>query len=475
MEKVEVSPSMHVGRKSQCVDASPGFLSSSCGSGASHAIYPDIENLSRCELLWWFGEMSADLPIAYGLVYPSSDRYLDDDLRMHEHCVKVQVDHVLPAFMGIPVPDETCIEGKMLLMNQTLRKFIQWPRKAIKMQLSSDVPIQSGINDFLTDDILLPDGFLDTMNASECPQNQDVEQQMVMKPVVQKSQTEQPKPKKAMATKNKSKGKRKQVQAKLTYQERQAEKVKLHLQLIELRPEWHKKMVGRLGGYIGNDWATTLPYSAAPENMFPSKSGTYIEVESMLALFVKDWVDLTIVFWFTWYFYKESKDKKGNRCAFLNVNTITGDMCKRNPREVEDHILSLATHHIDKDFILAPHLADDHWSLFIIAQHTRHVYILDSTKIKGEKNASNYRLSSLIATALGSEFNYTMVDCKQQKGGWECGYMVLQHMFDFVNLYQNQFPDEMWHDTREATDNEIDVLLMTLMPKFFRELGISLD
>ncbi|KAJ0890553.1 putative dual-specificity kinase TKL-Pl-4 family [Helianthus annuus] len=89
-------------------------------------------------------------------------------------------------------------------------------------------------------------------------------------------------------------------------------------------------------------------------------------------------------------------------------------------------------------------------------------------------NGSNYRLSSLIPTTLGSEFNYTMVDCEQQKGGWECGYMVLQHMFDFVNLYQNQFPDEMWHDTREATDNEIDVLLMTLMPKFFNELGISL-
>ncbi|KAF5763209.1 hypothetical protein HanRHA438_Chr15g0690061 [Helianthus annuus] len=34
---------------------------------------------------------------------------------------------------------------------------------------------------------------------------------------------------------------------------------------------------------------------------------------------------------------------------------------------------------------------------------------------------------------------------------------------------------KMWHDTREATDNEIDVLLMTLMPKFFRELSISLD
>ncbi|MFS7949538.1 hypothetical protein Hanom_Chr06g00572781 [Helianthus anomalus] len=112
MERVEVSPGMLVGRKGQCVDASLGFPSSSCGSGASHAIYLDIESLSRCELLWWSGEMSADLPKAYGLVYPTSDRYLDDDLRMHEHCVKVQVDHVLSAFMGIPVPDETCIEGK---------------------------------------------------------------------------------------------------------------------------------------------------------------------------------------------------------------------------------------------------------------------------------------------------------------------------------------------------------------------------
>ncbi|MFS8012177.1 hypothetical protein Hanom_Chr14g01317791 [Helianthus anomalus] len=52
--------------------------------------------------------------------------------------------------------------------------------------------------------------------------------------------------------------------------------------------------------------------------------------------------------------------------------------------------------------------------------------------------------------------------------------MVLQHIFDLVNLYQNQLPDEMCHDTREATNNEIDVLLMTLMPKFFSELGISL-
>ncbi|MFS7908192.1 putative Ulp1 protease family catalytic domain, papain-like cysteine peptidase superfamily [Helianthus anomalus] len=148
------------------------------------------------------------------------------------------------------------------------------------------------------------------------------------------------------------------------------------------------------------------------------------------------------MFSFTSYFYKESEVKKRNRCAFLNVNAITGDMCQRNPKAVTDHILSLATHHIDKDFILAPYLAKNHWSLFIIAQHIRHVYILDSTKIKCKRNALDYRLSSLIPTALGYQFDYTMVDT--------------------------------WHNTREATDNNIDTLLRKLMPKIFTELGISL-
>ncbi|MFS7949407.1 putative Ulp1 protease family catalytic domain, papain-like cysteine peptidase superfamily [Helianthus anomalus] len=60
-------------------------------------------------------------------------------------------------------------------------------------------------------------------------------------------------------------------------------------------------------------------------------------------------------------------------------------MCKRNPREVLDHIPSLATRHVDKDLILAPHLTDNHWSLFIIAPNIRHVYILDSTMVKGKK------------------------------------------------------------------------------------------
>ncbi|KAF5760473.1 hypothetical protein HanXRQr2_Chr16g0753911 [Helianthus annuus] len=38
----------------------------------------------------------------------------------------------------------------------------------------------------------------------------------------------------------------------------------------------------------------------------------------------------------------------------------------------------------------------------------------------------------------------------------------------------NVIDRQIWHDTREAPDNDIHVLLMTLMRKFFSELGISL-
>ncbi|MFS8006682.1 hypothetical protein Hanom_Chr14g01252111 [Helianthus anomalus] len=33
-----------------------------------------------------------------------------------------------------------------------------------------------------------------------------------------------------------------------------------------------------------------------------------------------------------------------------------------------------------------------------------------------------------------------MVNCNQQAQTWECGYILLQSMFDSVNVYQKQFP-----------------------------------
>ncbi|KAI7747791.1 hypothetical protein M8C21_003014, partial [Ambrosia artemisiifolia] len=55
-------------------------------------------------------------------------------------------------------------------------------------------------------------------------------------------------------------------------------------------------------------------------------------------------------------------------------------------------------------------------------------------------DSSCYRLSNLIHNALGIDLPYTMVRCKQQQGGWECGYLVIQHMFEFLRFYVDQFP-----------------------------------
>ncbi|MFS7988647.1 hypothetical protein Hanom_Chr11g01037361 [Helianthus anomalus] len=36
-----------------------------------------------------------------------------------------------------------------------------------------------------------------------------------------------------------------------------------------------------------------------------------------------------------------------------------------------------------------------------------------------------------------------MVNCKQQKNGWECGFMVIKNMYEFVNTIQHDFPNKV--------------------------------
>ncbi|KAL8237567.1 hypothetical protein R6Q59_018648 [Mikania micrantha] len=80
-------------------------------------------------------------------------------------------------------------------------------------------------------------------------------------------------------------------------------------------------MVSRLQNHIGYDWATQLQYSIAIV-MFPTKYSNVFECEAMLQVFVNEWVDLTIVFWFISYFYEVYREKLNNDfladTAFLN-------------------------------------------------------------------------------------------------------------------------------------------------------------
>ncbi|XP_035834656.1 uncharacterized protein LOC110883353 [Helianthus annuus] len=147
-------------------------------------------------------------------------------------------------------------------------------------------------------------------------------------------------------------------------------------------------------------------------------------------------------------------------------------MCREMRAEVEEHIRTMVRYHDDKEFILAPYLADGHWTLFIIVVKVRQVYILDSLFKKGNKNPSRYLLTSVIESALlPIKPTFDMVNCNQQAETWECGYILLQSMFDFVNVYQKQFP-RMWNDTKVATDEDIEKTLKELMPILFDGLSI---
>ncbi|KAJ0579820.1 hypothetical protein HanHA300_Chr04g0122261 [Helianthus annuus] len=210
-KRVEVSTTVNMSQPRQPIDASPGLRGPSCGSGTSHVIYPDIQTVCQCELLYTFSKRSGDTPIAIGQAYPSSDRDLGNNIPMHEHCVKVLVDEVYSLYLGIPVLDEAFVEDKITRMEDTVLHLIQWPRKLIKildarcdfnpsveayipeMQPSPEVNVQFGSNDvyfgsneLYDDNVFLAnsDALINTrMSAFEEDQTHHVEPQRVIKSV----------------------------------------------------------------------------------------------------------------------------------------------------------------------------------------------------------------------------------------------------------------------------------------------------
>ncbi|KAL9991926.1 putative Ulp1 protease family catalytic domain, papain-like cysteine peptidase superfamily [Helianthus debilis subsp. tardiflorus] len=228
-------------------------------------------------------------------------------------------------------------------------------------------------------------------------------------------------------------------------QEKQARKIKSALNAIKERPTWVQDIVSELEKHVGNYHLNPVPIEfSIPDGMYPYILKDFIEIEALLQVFANGWVDITIIHWFAALFYTVSNDgERYNPYAFFGPNSISGEMCERNPEEVKGHILGVYELHMDKRYFLAPYLANDHWSLFIISPARKEVFILDS--LKGNKDKNSYLLSKVIEDVLkGTKFTWSMVECKQQKGGWECGFMVLGYMMEFVYTYQENFPTNIW-------------------------------
>ncbi|MFS7998915.1 hypothetical protein Hanom_Chr12g01159681 [Helianthus anomalus] len=114
------------------------------------------------------------------------------------------------------------------------------------------------------------------------------------------------------------------------------------------------------------------------------------------------------------------------------------------------------TFHTRKTFFLAPYLAKG--------------YIIDS--INREKGQHSYLLTSIIDEAFGFLFLWEMVKCKQQKNGWECSFMIIKHMHEFVNSIQHDFPIKLWNEKGFLPQKEIDKLSLRLNTTIYQQ-GVS--
>ncbi|MFS7959674.1 putative Ulp1 protease family catalytic domain, papain-like cysteine peptidase superfamily [Helianthus anomalus] len=144
----------------------------------------------------------------------------------------------------------------------------------------------------------------------------------------------------------------------------------------------------------------------------------------------------------------KKENAKGKTCvAYFNTQYITGKECEKNLASVKEHLVEVYKLHKDKKYFLAPFFYGGHWVLFIVSPSDRKGWILDSVSIRAEKNKNHYPLTKAIETTFGSQFTWKMAKCMQQDGSWECGYLVIRSMFNFVLEKQYDFPKKIWNDT----------------------------
>ncbi|KAK9049252.1 hypothetical protein SSX86_011938 [Deinandra increscens subsp. villosa] len=415
---------------------------SSGGSGGSCLDNHIIEHISRCHLLFPL-DPSCKLKVASGLVYPTSARTLHG-CQIDKACVKVQVDIVEVSYEKLPVHPLTCTD-EVKCIGDTRNQFIQWPSNAIELvgtktpcksrSISSKGPTNNSSRKFQ------PSPQIDTQSCYR--PRVLVYINLIDSPQVPFSQVHVSKD--------------------------SDEEVIMALKKIDSsRPQPIQTMAAQLESYYGDMVSIEID---SPVGMYPEICNEYLEYEGVLQLLANGKVDISIVHWCEMYLYELSESRSKtykSRCAFFNTVLITGEECNSSFANVQEHILSVYAKHIDKSYFLAPFLNGEHWSLFIVSPTQQEGYILDS--MMGMKNKYDYPITKVIEESFGDNINWQMVKCRQHRNDWECGYMMMQNMIDFVMEYQYTFPKRIWNDTSYIKQEDVDNLLSILMPQFFRKL-----
>ncbi|XP_022003865.1 uncharacterized protein LOC110901340 [Helianthus annuus] len=165
--------------------------------------------------------------------------------------------------------------------------------------------------------------------------------------------------------------------------------------------------------------------------------------------------------------------QKTPKVAYFNIHKITGKECEENFASVKEHLLGVYKLKKGTKYFLAPFFYRAHWVLFIVSPKERSVWILDTISVKANKDKDDYPLSRAIESSFGSGLTWTMVQCKQQDGSWECGFMVIWFMVQFVLKKRFRFPNNIWTETTSVTQEKIDMLVENIMTRFFKSKSVG--
>ncbi|GJV65988.1 RNA-directed DNA polymerase, eukaryota [Tanacetum coccineum] len=211
----------------------------------------------------------------------------------------------------------------------------------------------------------------------------------------------------------------------------------------------------------------------APLEMYDGPWREWIEYEAILDLHIEGKIDITFIHWWTMHLYSKAKRLPDNKCTFLNPHLITSSQCRSKENEVIEHIMDTKRLNPGKDIYMAPYMqGDSHWVLMVLCPNSRKGYIVDSYEYE-KKNENNYYFPAIVESALDTKFDWTMVKCFQQKGGWECGYYMMKFMFDLVINKQADFPHSLWDDSRRLKPLEIDQVALLTLNEFYSVVNVK--
>ncbi|CAH1412058.1 unnamed protein product [Lactuca virosa] len=203
----------------------------------------------------------------------------------------------------------------------------------------------------------------------------------------------------------------------------------------------------------------------SPQGMYPGIVKLGIPLTEVLQLFLRGWLDVSILHWFAIHFFRSPNSK----CAFFDPDCIKELDCRLKETAVIEHIKEICSFHVNKTYFLAPYLQSEHWVLFILCPNSGSAYILDS--LNGEKTKDNYLLPSIIDKIFPNTFKWIMGKCNKQRKNWECGYMVIKHMREFVETIQHNFEDTIWRNKKIVAANELENTVLKIIPHLVNELN----